>query len=271
MKRLRLSSVVLLGFLVIGLHTGCSIKEDRSACPCALILDFSAVDRDRADSLSLGVMSAGGFLYQDIVRSISYGRPYRVNVPKGGEIWIDAYSFDSDREALFDELSADGSSLAIPYGNECPEVNAFSLHTVLMDETVTVPVTLHKNYCRLAITLASSSGKKVPLQISILGGICGYDRDGLPAEGDFLYEPESDEGIFYAKIPRQTDGSLRLDLADDEEVLREFAIGEYIIESGYDWEAEDLNDVEILIDFAKTHITVNVNGWTNVIEQEVVI
>ncbi|MCD8312529.1 MAG: FimB/Mfa2 family fimbrial subunit [Bacteroidales bacterium] len=270
MKRLRLSFIVLSGLFVIMLHTGCSIKEDRGACPCALILDFSGVDRYRSDSLSLGITSTDGFLYQDVVRSTSYGRPYRVNVPKGGEVWVNAYSVDTDRETLYGELSSDRSSLTIPYGEECPEVSSFSLHTSLLDETLTVPVILHKNYCRLTITMETVNGT-MPLQVAILGEICGYDRDGQPAEGEFRYEPAGSGGIFYAKIPRQTDTSLRLDIADSEETLREFAIGEYIIESGYDWEAEDLNDVEILIDFASSYVTVNVNGWTETIEIEAVI
>ncbi|MCD8206743.1 MAG: hypothetical protein LUD72_02275 [Bacteroidales bacterium] len=266
MKKLRLSPVVL-GFLIMGLCMGC-IKENRSECPCTMVLDFSEVDRDRSDSLSLGIIAMGGFLHTAIIPSSEYGDLYRVEVPKG-DVWVNVYSMDSWSEEISSALGEDYSSMNIPYGEECPEVRSFSLHKVLAAETVTVPVTLHKNYCRLSITMVYEG--ELPMQISILGDICGYDREGIPVSGAFLYEPTGSGGLFYACIPRQNDSSLRLDLSDEEEILREFAIGEYILESGYDWSAEDLDDVWIEVDYTKTHVTITVGDWTTVVEIETVI
>ncbi len=268
MKGLRLSSVLLLGCLIPALHTGCSIKEDRSACPCALILDFGGVDRDRSDSLSLAILSPDGFLYHDIVRSDSYGSLYRVDVPKG-ELLISAFGGESGEESPFGAISQINSSMDIPYGEECPEVNSFYLHTFFGDETVTVPVILHKNYCMLSVTMAYEEVK--PLGIAIVGDVCGYDPDGAPVTGDFLFEPYADGGIFHVSIPRQTDSSLKLNIFDEDEILREFAVGEYIAESGFDWTAEDLGDVDIEIDYAVTRLTVRVNGWSKTVEIETVI
>ncbi len=268
MKKLRLSPVVMLVCLVMGLCISCSLKEDRSECPCMLVLDFSEVDRDRSDSLSLGIVSATGFLHTAVVPSGEYGDLYRVEVPKG-EVWVNVYGVDSWSEEFESALSEDNSSIYIPYGEECPEVRSFSLHTILSAETVTVPVELHKNYCRLSITMVYEG--ELPMQISILGDVCGYDKEGSPVSGAFLYEPMGSEGLFYVRIPRQTDSTLRLNLSDEEEVLREFAIGEYIIESGYDWLAEDLDDVWIEVDYTKTLVTITVGDWTKIVEIETVI
>ncbi len=268
MKRLRLLPVVLGFCLVMGLCMNCSLKEDRSECPCTLVLDFSGIDHDWSDSLSVGIMSAGGFLHTAVVPSTAYGDLYRVEVPKG-DVWINVYGADSWTEEFVSAITADNSSLYIPYGEECPEVRSFSLHNSIYAETVTVPVILHKNYCRLSITMVYEG--ELPMQISVLGDICGYDREGSPALGAFLYEPTGSGGLFYARIPRQIDSSLRLDLSDEEEVLREFAIGEYIVESGYDWEAEDLDDVWIEVDYTKTLLTITVGDWTKVVNIETVI
>ncbi len=268
MNKMRLSSAVLLGILVSALCTGCSLKEDRRDCPCVLTLDFSGVDRDMSDSLSLGVLSADGFLHRDVVRNTSYGVPYTVNVPKE-ELWINVYSIEPGGDSVLETVSEDMSSMTIPYGMECPQVSFFSMHANFDRETATVPVVLHKNYCRLAITMMYDG--PLPLQISILGDVCGYDTEGEPTEGNFLFEPTGSRGLFYARIPRQTDSSLKLDISDEEEILREFAIGEYITESGYDWEAEDLEDVEIQINYTKTLVTIVVNDWSKSLDLETVI
>ena len=38
--------------------------------------------------------------------------------------------------------------------------------------------------------------------------------------------------------------------------------GEYIVESGYDWSKEDLEDVDVEIDYASSSITVDVADWS---------
>ena len=83
----RLSSVVALGIVVILSCTGCTVKEDRSVCPCVLMLDFSRVDPGRADSVSLSVLSADDFYHGDVVYSHSYQDVYSVEVPKSG-VWV---------------------------------------------------------------------------------------------------------------------------------------------------------------------------------------
>ena len=38
-------------------------------------------------------------------------------------------------------------------------------------------------------------------------------------------------------------------------------MGEYIIESGYDWGTDSLEDVDIKIDYAKADVTLVINDW----------
>ena len=53
--------------------------------------------------------------------------------------------------------------------------------------------------------------------------------------------------------------------------MRTFSIGEYIIESGYDWTAESLEDVNVEIDYAKTEVSFTVNDWEKTVHFDVEI
>ena len=119
--------------------------------------------------------------------------------------------------------------------------------------------------------MLSASGD-YPFSLTVKGNICGYSPDRSVVEGDFSFTfvPASD-GTGSVRVPRQTDDSLILQIRDGNRVLREFALGEYVAESGYDWEAENLSDVEIAIDYANSNITVKVEGWSDIFEYDVVI
>lgn len=255
----RLSSVVLIGLSVIAVCIGCSVKEDRSVCPCVVMLDLSRVDPDRSDSLSLSLLSADGFLHRCTIHCENYGYVYEVPVPKG-KISANVYSVESGFPDFTRMTGEDGASLSIPYGEECPAVNMFSSCLDASGETLAVPVVLHKNYCVLTVSMVADEGSDFRLVIE--GNVDGYGVNGGIHYGGFSFDPVLDEnGSCTVRIPRQSDGSLKLLISDGDGVLREFAIGEYIIESGYDWSAPDLEDVSVMIDYAKTDVTFVVNDW----------
>ena len=63
------------------------------------------------------------------------------------------------------------------------------------------------------------------------------------------------------KVPRQMDASLMLEVEDENGISKSFAIGEYIMASGYDWNAEDLSDITVTLDYYITGVTVLVQKW----------
>lgn len=255
----RMSSVFVSLIVVIAFSMGCSVKEDRSVCPCVMMLDFSGVDPDRTDSLVMSVLSADGFIHKDTVFSDSFAAVCEVPVPRGG-VQVNIYSAENGQEDFSWMMDGDGASLEIPLGNECPAVNMFSRFVDTGAESVYVPVALGKNYCNLTIRLLTDG--QTDLWLSVEGNICGYSRNGAPMAGNFSVTPEMDaEGYCSVRIPRQTDSSLRLVISDEDGILREFAVGEYIVESGYDWSAYDLEDVEIDIDYSKAEVTFVINDW----------
>ena len=62
-----------------------------------------------------------------------------------------------------------------------------------------------------------------------------------------------------------------LEIDDGTEVLKRFALGEYLVGGGYDWTEDDLEDVKVVIDWSMTAVTLVVQGWDWVREYEIVI
>ena len=123
-------------------------------------------------------------------------------------------------------------------------------------------IVLSKNYCRISVKMTGESGAVYPFSLETLGNVSGYGFDMTPEHGDFRYVMKPDtEGIFHVNVPRQYDSSLILRVAEDDRSLRDFAIGEYLEEGGYDWTARELADVELVIDYAKADLTLTVEDW----------
>lgn len=58
---------------------------------------------------------------------------------------------------------------------------------------------------------------------------------------------------------------------EDDSVIRQFALGHLIIDSGYDWTAPDLQDIEVDIDYSKSDIIFSVDGWDKEMSFDVTI
>lgn len=283
---------------------GCSVKEDRDLCPCALVLEFPGEDAERlqegvtvcmrgysdgedgfslCDTLLAGQPASGGALD---------GVSYSYVVPKGDIDLAVAYSADG----LAGELNSSGRWIEINEGRPCPSVWTCCEKVSARADRVTVPVRLHKNFCRIDILVRDVDGKVFPFRLRVRGNVNGYGLDGKPARGPFLCDAERTEtedkesgtesedadsgtvsnytgsGHEYAvTVPRQTDDSLILEIIADDGIAKSFSIGNYIASSGYDWTSADLKDICLEIDYARTSISFTIDKWTHSEQFEVVI
>ena len=244
------------GFLILAILGGaalgfclvpcCTVKEDRDSCPGVLVLRTDLV-AEEVDSLFFEV--SGPTTFSD-VQAAPFGEEYRYSVDRG------------EFSLLAGSTATDGGALTIEYGLECPELWLWRGETELYGEIQSVSPELHKRYCRLTLT-ALSSVDPYPYAMAVSGNVCGYSSDGEPVEGDFYVLKSLSSGNSCSVcLPRQIDNSLMLDLMAEDESVRSFAIGEYIGESGYDWEAEDLADITLQVDFAGTSITLSYDNWS---------
>lgn len=274
---------------------GCSVKEDRDLCPCSLVLEFPREDAERLQdgvTVCMRGYSDDVFSLCDTLlagRAASSGGPdtvsgkwsYSYVVPKGDIDLAVAYSADG----LAGELNSSGRWIEIDEGRPCPSIWTCCEKVSARADRVTVPVRLHKNFCRIDIQVRDVDGEEFPFKLRVRGNVNGYGLDGKPARGAFLCDAERSEtessgsgtasestGYGYAvTVPRQTDDSLTLEIVTDDGVAKSFAIGNYIAASGYDWTSADLKDICLEIDYAKTVISFTIDKWTHSEQFEVVI
>lgn len=282
---------------------GCSVKEDRDLCPCTLVLEFPGEDAERLHEgvtvCMRGYSDGDGFSLCDTLLAgqpasgeASDGVSYSYVVPKGDIDLAVAYSADG----LAGELNSSGKWIEIDEGRPCPSIWTCCEKVSAGADRVTVPVRLHKNFCRIDIQVRDVDGEDFPFKLRVRGNVNGYGLDGKPACGAFLCDAERAEtegsgfgtesevpgsgtasentgsGHGYAvTVPRQTDDSLILEIVTGDGVAKSFAIGNYIASSGYDWASADLKDICLEIDYARTVILFTIDKWTHSEQFEVVI
>ncbi len=261
---------VMICMAALSLVLGCSVKETRELCPCRLELDFSEVDTSVVRRAELVAVADGGFSFSDGLEADAFADVW-VEVPRREVcvgVWSGVDSALAEGGDGFD-VSA-GRGLVIPFGEDCPPVY---FHASVVDadcERLREIVLMRKNHCRMTVNV--NNVETSDLQVRVTGGVDGYKADGTPSQGEFssLLYPDVN-GEMQVILPRQTDDSLMMEINDGTGVRKSFALGEYVAEAGYDWEAPDLEDITIDIDIAFTHISLVIQGWDTTYEFDVVI
>lgn len=239
----------------------CSVKENRDACPCRLYLDFAEGCGDVAEYACLTVCSEKGFAYSDKVGADGFAEEYMVLVPRGG-VMVNAY-YGAD-----DFVGKDGGMI-IPLGDDCPRVYMYSSYVSTGGDVARTEVSMRKNHCLITVHVEES---EFPYSLNVRGDVAGYDSGGNPSGGEFscMLYPD-DGGKCMVSVPRQKDRSLVLDVDDGTDVLKTFALGEYVAASGYDWTAENLEDITIGLDYSLSQLTLKVEGWSKELHFDVEI
>lgn len=249
---MKINAAILTSMLSVCLLAGC-IKEDRTACPCRLVLDFSDVDTSVVRSADLLMRSDEGFDYSDRI-DVSGFESYMVTVPRSQ---LSVYAWAGAGHCLGTDMS-----VTIPYGEECPRV---FLHVSQPDadcELVEEKVVLRKNHC--VLTVQVEKGEDYPFILTVKGKVNGYGRDFKPSVGDFSCRAFPDtSGLCHVVLPRQLDSSLILEVDDGTESVKTFAIGESVIAGGYDWTAPELDDVTVMLDYSLTEVALEIVEWNS--------
>ncbi len=248
---MRLSGILTLSLIVL-LCASCSVKEDRDVCPCRLVLDMNDVDTSVVKYAELVVRTSEGFHFTDTLSVEDFVEGYALEVPRE-VIGVGLYCGAS---GYVDQ----SGGLGIEYGDECPPVYMYSSVFEAEGETVVREVSMNKNHCIMTIHVESE--KTFPFKLEAKGCVDGYELGGMPSVGEFMYAMYVNEsGECRMILPRQKDDSLVLEVNDGTDVLKSFALGEYLAASGYDWSADDLMDVTVTLDYSLTRLKISVEGW----------
>ena len=232
--RIRILVPVLLLFSPLSCNI---VKEDRTLCPCNLSIGLDAPG-------NVQLMVEGRSFVMDAVLPGDTTVVWRVPRP---DVRITAVS-----GAEWD------NGVRIPVGEQCPPLylGVGRVRTDAEDASCDAP--LHKSYCQLDMDFVCPAGWKA-MPICVSGDVCGYGPGGTPVEGDFsCFTAPSAQGHCSIRLPRQVDSSLLLVMGDGWT----FALGEYLIQSGYDWGEPDLQDISLDINISLTTVVFRIGTWT---------
>ena len=275
------------------LLSSCSVKEDRSGCPCWMTVempDMVGHDGGQVDNDDCVVLRLRGNSDEDEVDySYQVTESVRVDaevleyeVPRGS-VGVSVIEMP-DRVGYDGIVGYDGDEIRIPVGEQMDSLYGYFRMFYTRCESVLCDVELHKEFCTVSFTLGDE-GYVSPYDLEVWGNVAGVSAwDLMPLEGDFRFAPSPEDGVYRVRVPRQLDASLELVMlempdqaghdgrADNERVVVDrLPLGEYIARSGYDWAAEDLADVHIALDMEKQQVMITVSDWDGVVVMDIVI
>ena len=279
--------------------SSCSIKEDRDGCPCWMTVDLSDVAESRWKSPE----RQSNTEYQGVTKSLesrqhiaesvvlrlrgnsdedevdyAFKMTETVNTEVGaleyevprGSVGVSVIGMP-DRVGHDGIAGYDGDEIRIPVGEQMDSLYGFFRMFYTRCESVLCDVELHKEFCTVSFTLRDK-GYESPYDLEVWGNVAGVSAlDLMPLEGDFRFAPSPEDGVYRVRVPRQVDNSLELVMLEDSEIVDRLPLGEYIAMSGYDWTAENLEDVHIALDLENQQVMITVSGWDGVVVMDIVI
>lgn len=245
---------VILLLMVAVLFTACSLKEDRSGCPC-----WVTVDTDGRQML-VSAWGSDRYFRGDAVSSV---KEYEL---ERGPLTMSAVCPSTH--------IMDGDDLVVELRCQADSVYGQAVTVGRVGDEYLYKVRPLKQFATLTLTLDVEDGEIAPgYDALVRGNTCGWSLktfQGVP--GAFEYRPAREDGKRYTlRVPRQLDNSLEMDLMVGGAVMRTVHIGELVHAAGYDWNAEELQDIEMLIDLQRLTVQIDVNGWENAVVVEITI
>ena len=239
---LRMTVGAIAGLVALG---SCSVKEDRSDCPCWL-----TVEAEKSISIS------GWFSQTNLFKDLEGGFVEKT-VPRG---IVDIVAHHGSLTA------ADGSQMDSLFAQRV-WVNTdaeFAGHTVK----------LNKNFATIELDFKDEEDGRTDYDLLVIGTVNGVDAHTLePIDGAFSCVPEPVvDGRGYAfRAARQKDESLKVMLSHEGETVDTIDLGYLIAKAGFDWKAESLGDITILADLPTRTFSIIVKEWDGPVTFEITI
>lgn len=262
MGRIRIESLLFAALLA--LPVSCTIKEDRTDCPCLLTVDLSR-------TLDAGITPPSWWdkglqivLFKDhnpVLKSslsLSQAQPecdFRVekgDVGVAGILGLDAGVLS-------------GSEIRYREGCQSDRLYVSSRVVPCYGETARTLLEMYKQFSNIEILGLDSFG----LRMEVTAGCDGLDVLARKAlEGPFRFALTLDpDGACRFRMPRQEKDDLKILLwGADGHLENAIPLGAYLTAIGYDWHAPSLSDVSVSVDFVTASISITVGDWSQTIE-----
>lgn len=246
-----LCTSLMLCLLVL---TSCSVKEDRSDCPCILTIDLSSC-QDDMEPMSLKGWMGSSILFEKKARGKDYPEGVKIMVPRGNV----SYSVHS----AVPSYHKTGSTISCPTGSQGEPLFAYRQTVVAAGEKAYDKVILHKQHAVLNLSFGLPDGDSSGITKVIIhapyNGMSIHDLS--PVKGSFSCSASESDGFFSIVIPRQGKGSIIMEAYAGNELVRFEDIADILEINEYNWEAEDLDDVWIDFDMGTGDYTIEVEEW----------
>ena len=244
----------ILCFIALLLPCACSVKEDRSECPCELVVRCGEPLKTEG-SVLVSVIQDKMVVKQGMMSREDFdaGR-CSMSVPRKPST-VTVFSGITDMNTI------DGKWLDITYEHQCDALYSCSQFAPLSGESYECVVSPHKNFARLFLTII---GMPDGAEANVTGPVQGYDLlDQTPVHGLFSCSPFIDEiGDEYCmRLPRQVDDALALNIIQAQKPSIRIDIGRIIAQSGYRYDDPDLLDISLVVDPYKSSAMVIVANW----------
>ena len=231
-KTIRSITGILLTALAV--FSSCSVKEDRKPCPGYLYVSFYEKESIHKEVGLMGWAQTERF--RDTV-DVSLLEQYWMRAVRHEVFELTAYMGA-------DIASVSGHTVTIPLGSEADSLYAWHQEVDCTVGDAYAEAVFQKQFCTVHVDLVYSSAARMSdMKALVEGNTCGFDLLTYSAvEGPFRFEPllGSESTVFKFRIPRQVDNSLKLGILARAEQSgdwvgpKEFPLGEYIDELGYD-------------------------------------
>jgi hypothetical protein len=229
------------------LLSSCSVKEDRSDCPCRLEVDLSAF-------AALG----GGEDYL-----VSSDRIPQVIGSRTGSLWCSdvrkgTYTVSVVRPGAGTQVGT--GRVVIPEGSEPDSLYAYAETVDCFGERAFVTTKTWKQFCSVTLRETEPTGLAYGVR-SGFGAFSRADLSPLPSLLSFPVRRDAD-GALRFRLPRQGAGSrLRLTARETDGLPWELPLGEWMDKAGYDWSLPSLEDFSLEIDYAASEVRIRVLDW----------
>jgi hypothetical protein len=244
-------TLIMLPFLAC--MVSCTVKEDRSVCPCILEVYFTGRDLTKDPVILAGWNDYR--VFDETIRMSDCPEVYKRKVPRS------MLSFGAVSGLVSSVI--DGHTVRIPVGCECDSLYGYCDHVDCMGEKARTTVEFHKQFATVNLGILHSDLSDEDCTFLVSSGSCGIDMLACRAlEGEFWFEPALIEGNrMHFRLPRQYDGSLSLTVRDRVGNDVVFPLGRYILAIGYDWNATDLQDIYLTLDINRGKVSVGIADW----------
>ena len=239
------------------------VLENRSVCPALIYLDVEDTGgMGKSELLHVELRDdSGRIMASDSVSIHAMDREdYCLSVSKSDEV-VASGVFTAPG------CRRDGTLCMIPEGSDACPLWRFRANAPGMEEEIHIPVRLTKEHSLFTVRFIAEDDV-FPYYVTVTSSTAGLDVDsGHPVKGSFSYTPpERSPGEFIFTVPRQGDNSLCLEIytrdpADGGHVDDLLLCSLLDMVKGFSWEMENLPDIILDIDYARSKVTVTVSDW----------